>query len=395
MWSIHMGTNRVVFTVPLSIHRENANNRCLIMCCLGPLMLMARRISGSSSVRLERLACLKVVCIELLKYCSASSTRIFTLTERRWFQQIFEHFQYAGVCLSHAALNDANIRYGQINSDDVVQCFSTLYWITGVLILITSTLHGAKRVITTQPPSAELQFRLIEKHRITYILNSPYMTTMFSKCDLLKSTDLSSLRIYLTGGSRIPKDIPNQINKYLPNGYVNVAYGMSEMTIIIAADFPVPRGGDTVGRLSRGLRAKIVDDAGERLGIGESGEICLLASHQPLGYYNNAAGNSELFDDEGFILTGDIGHFDADGYLYIIDRKKEILKFRCTQISPSSLEAHLIMSPLIKAVCITGIPHDVDGDLVAACVVRNPGADIDEPMVHQMIDGTLFAAISQ
>lgn len=256
-----------------------------------------------------------------------------------------------------------------------------------MLILITSTLHGAKRVITTQPPCAELQFQMIEKYRITYILNSPYLTTMFAKSDLLKSADLSSVRIYLTGGSRIPEDIPIQINKYLPNGFVNVAYGMSEMTILIATDYPVPRGRNTVGQLSDGLRAKIIDDNGERLGVGELGEICLMASHKPLGYYNNEAADRELFDDEGFVLTGDTGHFDADGYLYISDRKKEILKFRCNQITPSSLKAHLITSPLIEAVCIVGIPHDVDGDLVAACVVRGPGANIVETMIHEMIDG--------
>lgn len=255
------------------------------------------------------------------------------------------------------------------------------------MFLIAGTVNGVKRIITTEPYTPQLQCRLIEQYRVTYIMNSPYQTTSFLKCDLIKSANLSSLKYYFTGGSKIPHDVPVQINKYLPNGNVHVAFGMSEIAGVAAADFPTFSGRDTVGRLISGMCAKIIDDNGNRCGINVDGELCLKGSHQFLGYYKNQQANDELFDDEGFLLTGDIGHFDEDGYLYIVDRKKEMLKYRNAQISPSSLEAHLIKTPMIKAVCITGIPDDVDGDLAAACIVRSSGVDIDEAIVHQMIDG--------
>lgn len=255
------------------------------------------------------------------------------------------------------------------------------------MFLVAGTVSGVKRIITAEPFTPELQFRLIAEYRITYIMNSPYQTTLFQKCDLIKSTDLSSLKYYFTGGSKIPHDVPLQINKYLPNGNVHIAFGMSEIAGVAAADFPTFSGRDTIGRMISGMSAKIIDENGNRCGINVDGELCLKGSHKFLGYYKNPEANNGLFDSEGFLLTGDIGHFDEDGYLYIVDRKKEILKYRNSQISPSSLEAHLIKSPLIKAVCIAGIPSDVDGDLAAACIVRSPGFDVDEEVVHKMIDG--------
>lgn len=274
-----------------------------------------------------------------------------------------------------------------MTADDVLMVFSSLYWLTGVICLIGGTLTGAKRIITTQPSSPELQFRLIPQYKVTYVMNSPFQTTLFAKHNAIKTTDLSSLKYYFAGGSRIPQDVPVQINKYLRNGNVHIAYGLSEIGGVASADFPVPHGQDTAGQLISGMQVKIVDDNGNRLGVGQNGEVCLKGSYKFLGYYRNKTATDELFDSEGFLLTGDIAYFDKKGYLYIVDRKREMLKYRGCQLAPSYIESHLMKSPLIKSVCVVGIPHDVDGDLVAAAIIRSPDAKLDEKMVHKMIDG--------
>lgn len=282
-------------------------------------------------------------------------------------------------------MGDRTVRYAVLNSDDVILCYSSLYWITGLTFLLGGTLVGAKRIITTQSPSLELQFRMIEQYKVSCYFNSPYQSTLFSKSELIKSANLSSIKNYFIGGGRIPQEVPIQINTYLRNGSVHIVYGLSEVTCFATADFPGSRGQDTVGQLISGLRVKIVDDDGNRCGVGVNGEICMKGLYRVLGYYNNEAATVELFDAEGFVQTGDIGHFDQDGYLYIVDRKKEMLKFRGYQVAPSYIEGHLMKSPLIKSVGVVGIPDDTDGDLIAACVVRN--GTIDEETVHKMIDG--------
>lgn len=274
-----------------------------------------------------------------------------------------------------------------MSADDVLLCYSSLYWLSGVYFLIGGTVAGALRPITTQFPLTALQFDMIRKYKVTYMMCSPYQVAMMAKSDLLATADLSSVRYYVTGGGRVSSDVIATVNRCLPNGKVYMAYGLSETGGIGAADFPEPSVADTVGRLVSGVVAKIVDENGNRCGVGEDGELCLKTGHRIAGYYKNQKANDELFDSDGFLRTGDVAHFDADGNLFIVDRKREMLKWRGCQVAPSHLEAQLMKSPLIRMACVVGIPHEVDGDLLAACVIRNAGAALDEKQVYDMIGG--------
>lgn len=245
--------------------------------------------------------------------------------------------------MSHANLSEKIASFSMISSDDVLLCYSSMYWrLSGVLILLTGTLFGAKRVITTQLSSPELQFRMIEQYKVTFMLTSSYQATLLSKNELIKTADLSSLKYYMTGGNRIPKSVPIRINKYLPNGKVHIAYGLSEIAGMVSFDYPGIHAKDAVGQLTAGMHVKIIDVDGNRCGINGHGEICVKGPVPNIGYYNNQAANNELFDAEAFLRTSDIGYFDQDGYLYIVDRKADMLKYLTFKISPSYIEAHLI-----------------------------------------------------
>lgn len=132
---------------------------------------------------------------------------------------------------------------------------------------------------------------------------------------------------------------------------------------------------------------KIVDDDGNRLGPNEDGEIAYTTNYKFLGYYGNEEATAELYDDEGFICSGDIGHFDEDGDLFIIDRKKDLMKYCNMQISPSAIEAYLIESPGIKACCVVGIPDEMATDLPAAVVIRADGSNISGQEIYDMVAG--------
>lgn len=132
---------------------------------------------------------------------------------------------------------------------------------------------------------------------------------------------------------------------------------------------------------------KIVDDDGNRCGVNVDGEICLKTTYKFIGYYNNREATEELFDKEGFLKTGDIGHFDEDGDLFIVDRKKDLLKYCNFQISPSEIDSYLIESPAIKSACVVGIPDPLVTDLPAAVVVRADGSNITEEEICNMVAG--------
>lgn len=190
----------------------------------------------------------------------------------------------------------------------------------------------------------------------------------------------------MVGGAKVPFYLKNDLIERIPNGNIIVGYGMSEIGIL-SLDYPVVYGKDTVGRLTGRWCFKIVDENGKRCGVNVNGEICIKTNYKFLGYYNNQNGTDEIFDAEGFVKTGDIGHFDDDGDFFVVDRKKELLKYCSLQISPSEIDAFLTESSEIKAACVVGIPDAVVFDLPAAVIVRADGSEITEKDVCQMVAG--------
>lgn len=251
-------------------------------------------------------------------------------------------------------------------------------------MLVRGTLIGATRIITTEAFSPELQIRLIEQYQVTHILTSPHQTVLMMKSNRFNTADFSSLKYYLMGGSRILCHIKEQMNRCLPNGSVHCAYGMTETAGEISIDDPIVHDKDTVGRLKGGYCVKIIDEHGNRCGVNEDGEICIKTSYKFLGYYGNPQATAEVIDGEGFILTGDIGHFYEDGNLYVSGRRKEFLNYCSLPIAPSEIDGYLTESSDIQTACVVGIP-DPMGHLPAAVVVRNDGSTICEKNVSDMV----------
>lgn len=290
------------------------------------------------------------------------------------------------MCLSHAALLEDSFCILEMN--DVMLGFSSLYWISGVNILLGGMMRGATRIITTDIFSPELELRLIEQYKVTLALNTANQAVLIMKSDNFSKTDLTHLKYVLVGGSKVPFHVKAELNTHLPNGFVNVGYGMSEIGGFIAIDYNGANDKDTVGQLQSGRRVKIVDEHGNRCGPNVDGEVCFKTNYKFLGYFGNQKATEDLFDAEGYVQTGDIGHFDIDNYLYLVDRKKDILKHKGYQISPSEIEAYLIESPQIRSACIIGIP-DEGTELPAAVIVRSDIANISEIDVFGMVAGDL------
>lgn len=208
------------------------------------------------------------------------------------------------------------------------------------------------------------------------------------KCPLLYRTNLSSVRLVLCAGSKLPNSVALEMKKYVKNATVVQVYGMSEVAGCTSAVAMEKDDDVSVGRLAFGIKVKIIDEDGNRLGINETGEICTKTKYKFLGYFNNDEATKSSTDAEGFLKTGDIGYFDENGHLYLVGRKKEMMKYCGSQISPTELETFLIKCPNIASVCIVGIPDDMAGDLPAAVIVQNDNETLISPQdIEQMIGG--------
>lgn len=232
---------------------------------------------------------------------------------------------------------------------------------------------------------------------MTCVAGASHAIVLTLKSEKLSQANLSSIRGFICAGSKLLPSTALEFSKHLTNGGIIQIYGLSEMAGASSCGIVTPESNGSVGRLIMNTQAKIIDDDGNRLGANEHGEIYLKPGYEFLGYLNNEEATLNAMDEEGFFKTGDIGYFDENCNLYLVDRNKEMIKYCSSQVSPSEIENYLVQHAGIKAVCVVGIPDPTVGDLPAALIIRqdgDDGASISRDEVEQMVTGKIFEIFS-
>ncbi|XP_050099064.1 uncharacterized protein LOC126579626 [Anopheles aquasalis] len=277
------------------------------------------------------------------------------------------------VRVSHSQLITMHGRISQLDHNDTILCFSTLYWISGFQMLLTGTLNGIRRLITAKPPSAAYTIELCKRYQVTVLLTTPSLATDVVQ-SLPETARLESVKVFIVGGSVVPLALRKSLNRHAlveGRGRCLVAYGLSETGGGVSYEIE-PRE-QSVGALLSGCAAKIISDDGVPQGADINGELLIRPPYPFLGYHGDEAATRQALDDEGFVRTGDVACFDRNGFLYIVDRKRDILKYGGYQITPSILEATISELPGVRHVAVVGIP-DPDrpfDDLATALIVRH------------------------
>ena len=197
----------------------------------------------------------------------------------------------------------------------------------------------------------------------------------------LAEADLSSLRIAVTGASTIPPILIERMRRELGIRVVITAYGLTEcggLATLCDPDDDAATIAGTSGKAIPGTEVCIMDPTGQPLPPGEPGEICLRGFHVMKGYFENPEATAETIDGDGWLHTGDIGTLDARGYLRITDRLKDMFIVGGFNCYPAEIEAALTTHPAIAQVAVVGVPDERMGEVGCACVVRRPGAALDE-----------------
>ncbi|KAF2106580.1 4-coumarate-CoA ligase 2 [Lophiotrema nucula] len=200
----------------------------------------------------------------------------------------------------------------------------------------------------------------IQKHRITHIQTAPPVLVMLAKRPETPSYDLSSLQNILCGAAPLSKELQNEVSAKCGLKVVQT-WGMTEVT---CSCLHVPGGRDdrsgSVGYIDPNATIKLIDDAGNEVGPGERGEIHVKGPNVCLGYWGNEEATKETFDSEGFLKTGDVAVRDEEGWHWIVDRKKELIKVKGFQVAPAELEALLLEHEHVAdaAVCALQLEHE-------------------------------------
>ncbi len=218
---------------------------------------------------------------------------------------------------------------------------------------------------------------LIESHGVTQTVMVPTMISMVLNHPEFRPERLESLRIITYGASPMPTALLDQLLAYYPDLDITQGYGMTEsssaLTWLSARDHRV--GGDrlrSAGRPLPGVVLSIQDDSGTEVAKGRTGEVCAKGGNFMREYWNKPEETAEAFRD-GWYHTGDVGHIDTDGFVYLVDRVKDMIVSGAENVYSAEVENAISRHPAVEQVAVIGIPHDTWGEQVHAIVVLRPG----------------------
>jgi long-chain acyl-CoA synthetase len=239
--------------------------------------------------------------------------------------------------------------------------------------------HAVGGCVTVMPRfDAEEALRIIAREKITTSFLVPTMLNRIVNLpdDVLARYDVSSIRVLTTGASPCPQSVKEKVIAYFGNHCLHESYGSTEVGLVtrmLPADHLRKPG--SCGRLRRGVEVRIVGDDGREVAPGEVGEIHVRTPFM-IERYLSEGPPDELSD--GYFATGDVGRFDADGFLYVVDRKKDMIISGGVNIYPAEIESALREHPSVLDAAVFGIPHPEWGEEVKAVVECVRGRTVDE-----------------
>ncbi len=293
-----------------------------------------------------------------------------------------------GVMLSHDnmifvadALYERNATAGQIRGLSVLP----MSHVFGVLMMSLSSRMGNSNYILKHFDAGKI-LALIESFKVQRLAFVPTMLTMLINHPDREKYDYSSLNLVGTGGAPLAETTRLEFQR-LFNCTVKQGYGLSETAGALTTYYTeeIYRLG-SVGRAMDGFEICAMDFSNNILPAGETGELCTRGRHVMLGYLNKPEATRDTIID-GWLHTGDIGHVDAEGYVFITDRKKELVIKGGENISPREIEEGLYSHPAIAEAAVFGIPDEIYGENLAAAVVLRAGHSLTEEELKAFIGG--------
>ncbi|XP_058228314.1 4-coumarate--CoA ligase-like 9 [Rhododendron vialii] len=262
-----------------------------------------------------------------------------------------------------------------------------LFHVFGFFMLIRAAALG-ETIVLMERFDFEGMLRAVERYKVTYMPVSPPLVVALAKSEVVARYDLSSLRVLGCGGAPLGEEVAERFGKRFPGVEIVQGYGLTETgggatRMLEPEETKRPA---TVGRLAEMMEAKIVDPVtGEALPPGHRGELWLRGPSVMKGYVGDNEATAATLDAEGWLKTGDLCYFDSDGFLYIVDRLKELIKYKAYQVPPAELE-HLLQSNTdIVDAAVIPYPDEEAGQIPMAFVVRKPGSSITEAQIMDFI----------
>lgn len=232
----------------------------------------------------------------------------------------------------------------------------------GIMVNMLIGTHSFLKTVVIPKFEFTKLLGIIQGYKVELLSLAPPVILLLAKSPLVEGFDLTSIKYILSGAAPLPADVGNAAKKRL-GCCVAQGYGMTEASPVITIMPFEEQRVESAGRIVPNMKAKIVDPlSGKTLGINETGELWVSGPNIMKGYFNNTKATQEMFDSDNYMRTGDVGYFDSDRNLFIVDRVKELIKYKGYQVAPAELEEVLLSHPKVKDCCVIGIPDPATGE---------------------------------
>uniref|UniRef100_A0A2A4K7K9 Luciferin 4-monooxygenase n=1 Tax=Heliothis virescens TaxID=7102 RepID=A0A2A4K7K9_HELVI len=261
------------------------------------------------------------------------------------------------------------------------------FYYTYGLMYALACLRVAATIVYNTTGGEQAMLEAVQKYKLKVLQLAPMIITELIKSAILDEYDLSTVEYMISSSTYIREEAVNAIKSRIPSlKAVIQLYGMSEGGSI-CNEMVCPKGSKpgSSGVPGYGFIIKVVDlETREPLGPNQRGEICIKGPSLMKAYLNNV--NPECKDEEGFLKTGDVGYYDEDGYFFVVNRIKELIKYNDISIPPAEFEALLLQHPAVREAGVAGKPHPKHGELPVAFVVLQPGSTVTEEELVQHVE---------
>ncbi len=287
-----------------------------------------------------------------------------------------------GAMLTHGNLRanleqQMSIPEAHVTEDDVLFLALPLFHIYGLNVTMgLLVMNGAKGVLVEKFEPVD-SLHLIQKYKVTVLFGAPPMYTAWCATPGADQYDLSSVRLAISGAAPLPADVLREFRDVF-GVEIYEGYGLTETAPTLTSNRMAgkPRPG-SIGKPLPGIELRLVDESGSDVELGDPGEIVVRGPNVFKGYWNRVDATAQVFRD-GWFRTGDIAVQDEDGYLYLVDRKRDLIIVSGFNVFPSEVENALATNPKVAEAAVVGQPHPYTGETVKAFVVLKDGETATE-----------------
>lgn len=276
-------------------------------------------------------------------------------------------------------IHQANVAE-HIGPDDVTFGVLPLFHIFGLNVVLGTTLAGGGCVVLVQRFDPVSAMETIAERKVTVLPGAPSMWMALAQLDHPTPNGFAGVRIALSGAAKLPEQISQSISARF-GLQVYEGYGLTEAAPVVTTSIGLTWIPGSIGRTVPGIELRLVDENGDDVLVGDSGEIWIRGENIFAGYLDDPEATARVLTRDGWLRTGDIAVVDEDGHLYMVDRMKDLIIVSGFNVFPAEVEGVLGAHPDISEVVVVGTPHPHTGEAVRAYVVTRNGVHLDEDAI--------------